>query len=66
MSSIRNFKDMASQLAQRGVRKRTAVICATDESTQQSVAMAIQQGWMEAVMIGCTDQVKQSQPLMAC
>ena len=28
--------------------------------------MAIQQGWMETVMIGCTDQVKQSQPLMAC
>lgn len=28
--------------------------------------MAIQQGWMEAVMIGCTDQVKQSEPLMAC
>ena len=57
---------MAGRLAQKGVRKRVAVICAADESTQQSVAMAIQQGWMEAVMIGRTRQVKQCQPLMAC
>ena len=57
---------MAGRLAQKGVRKRVAVICAADESTQQSVAMAIQQGWMEAVMIGCTRQVKQCKPMMAC
>lgn len=64
METILNLQDMVNYLAERGVRKRIAVVCATDTSTRQSVAKAIRQGWAEAIFVGDIDGIKQCEELM--
>ena len=39
--TIKNFDDLIKHLAERGVRKRVAVVWASDESTQEAVARAL-------------------------
>ena len=65
MEMIRNLKDVAEYLIGEGVRKRVAVVCASDESTQQSVAQAIQEGWVEVVFVGCVADIKQNKTIMS-
>ncbi|MBR1882327.1 MAG: phosphate butyryltransferase, partial [Muribaculaceae bacterium] len=59
MNNIKNFQDLIQHLSQRGLRKRVAVVWASDESTQQAVARALKEGFVEAIFVGCREQLEQ-------
>ena len=52
METIKNFDQLVSHLSQQGQRKRVAVVCASDESTQYAVARALREGVIEAIFVG--------------
>ncbi len=58
MESIKNFNELIAHLAQGGKRKKVAVVCASDESTQGAVFMALKSDIIDAVFVGCTQQVR--------
>lgn len=60
MEAITNFEQLISHLSQTGVRKKVAVVCATDHSTQQSVLDAIRAGFIEAILVGNHDEIVSS------
>jgi phosphate butyryltransferase len=55
MSIIRNFDEMVAYLKQEGKRKRVAVICPRDESTQRAVKMAVEAGFAEPIVFDDND-----------
>ncbi len=55
MNTISNFEELIAHLQQRGERKRVAVICPRDESTQGAVKKAVEAGFIEAVMLDDDD-----------
>lgn len=58
MTNIKNFNDLISHLAKRGTRKRVAVIWASDESTQYAVIRALNDGFIDAIFVGCREQLE--------
>ena len=52
MSKISNFQQLIAHLSQRGERKRAAIVCATDSSTQYAVARALKEGFIDAIFVG--------------
>lgn len=58
MDAINSFEKLVSHLSSLGNRKRVAVVCASDESTQYAVARAISEGFIEAIFVGCKDEVE--------
>lgn len=59
METIRNFDELLAHLTARTERRRVAVACPNDESTQGAVTKALEQGFIEAVLIGCDEGAKQ-------
>ena len=55
MKTIRNFEDMMADLSRNGVKKRVAVVCATDEHTRWAVEHAQELGFVETIYINHTD-----------
>ena len=64
MEIIRSFEDMVIHLAQRGVRKRVAIVWAADNYSQESVARALEVGFVEAIFVGCQKEVEANPKLM--
>lgn len=60
MKNIKTFGELTNHLAEMGMRKKVAVVWAADESTQHAVEQALEQGFIEATFVGCT-QIIQSQ-----
>lgn len=58
MKAITNFEQLTSHLAERGTRKRVAVVCASDSSTQNAVAHALRDGFVDAIFIGSREAVE--------
>ncbi len=58
METIKNFDQLVAHLAKRGSRKRVAVVCASDDSTQYAVARAIKEGFAEAIFVGCREDIE--------
>ena len=56
MKPIRNFDDMTADLLECGVRKRVAVVCATDEHTRWAVERAREMGFAEPIYIDNVDK----------
>ncbi len=52
MSSISNFQELIAHLSLRNERKRVAIVCATDSSTQSAVARALHDGFIDAIFVG--------------
>ena len=59
MKTIKNFDELISYLSGRGMRRRVAVIWASDESTQGAVGRALDLGFIEAIMVGCREHLEQ-------
>ena len=57
--TIKNFDDLIKHLVNRGVRKRVAVVWASDESTQEAVTRALREGFVDAIFVGCRQQLEQ-------
>ncbi len=55
---IKNFDDLIKHLVTRGVRKRVAVVWASDDSTQEAVARALKEGFVDAIFVGCKAQLE--------
>ena len=64
MEIIRSFEDMVIHLAQKGVRKRVAIVWAADNYSQESVARALEVGFVEAIFVGCQKEVEANPKLM--
>ncbi len=60
MEAITNFELLITHLSQIGARKKVAVVCATDHSTQQSVLDAIRAGFIEAILVGNREEIESS------
>jgi phosphate butyryltransferase len=52
MDRIRNFDELIAHLCQQGARRRVAVVCPYDSSTQGAVVKALEKGIIEAILIG--------------
>lgn len=64
METIRNFEELIDHLRLRGDRKRVAVVWAADSQTQMSVSQGLEVGFIEAVFVGCREQVEANAVLM--
>ncbi|MBQ6063103.1 MAG: phosphate butyryltransferase [Prevotella sp.] len=64
METIRSFEDMVVHLAQRGGRKRVAIVWAADQYSQESVIRALQVGFIDAIFVGCQKEVESNPRLM--
>ena len=64
METIRSFEDMVVHLAQRGGRKRVAIVWAADQYSQESVIRALQVGFIDAIFVGCQREVESNPRLM--
>ena len=64
METIKNFEAMAEHLAQRGERRRVAVVWAADYNSQVSVLHALEAGFVDAVFVGCQQEVEQNADIM--
>ncbi len=58
MDTINSFEELTSHLSSLGSRKRVAVVCASDESTQYAVSRALREGFIEAIFVGCQKEVE--------
>jgi phosphate butyryltransferase len=64
METIKNFEELIDFLRLRGDRKRVAIVWASDEWTQKSVSQALEVGFIEAIFVGCQQEVEQNKVLM--
>ncbi|MBR5060963.1 MAG: phosphate butyryltransferase [Prevotella sp.] len=64
METIRSFEDMVVHLAQKGGRKRVAIVWAADQYSQESVIRALQVGFIDAIFVGCQKEVEGNLRLM--
>lgn len=64
METIRSFEDMVIHLAQRGERKRVAIVWAADQYSQESVIRALEVGFIDAFFVGCRDEVENNKRIM--
>ena len=53
MKAIKNFDELILFLSQRQEKKRVAVACPNDESTQTAVKKALDTGFIQAILVGC-------------
>ena len=58
MNAITNFEQLTAHLTERGTRKRVAVVCASDSSTQNAVAHALREGFADAIFVGSREAVE--------
>lgn len=58
MNEITTFGQLINHLAEMGMRKKVAVVWAADDSTQHAVAQALDDGFIEAVFVGCVEEIK--------
>ena len=64
METIRSFEDMVIHLAQRGERKRVAIVWAADQYSQESVIRALEVGFIDAIFVGCREEVESNKRIM--
>ncbi len=62
---ITNFNQLIESLRQRGERRTVAVVWASDPTTQGAVERAISHGIIDAIFVGCCDEVKKNAALMS-
>ncbi|MBQ0116141.1 MAG: phosphate butyryltransferase [Bacteroidales bacterium] len=58
MEAIKNFDAMIEHLSSRGTRKKVAVVWAADGSTQHAVQRALECGFIEAIFVGCRQEIE--------
>lgn len=58
MNTINSFEELVAHLSSQGNRKRVAVVCASDESTQYAVTRALREGFIEAIFVGSKNEVE--------
>lgn len=58
METIKNFDQLVAHLSERNERKKVAVVCGTDSSTQYAVAKALEYGFIDAIFVGAVDKIK--------
>ena len=58
METITQFEQLIAHLSGRGVRKRVAVVCAYDDSTQYAVGRALEEGFIDAILVGDKSKVE--------
>ncbi|MBO4660623.1 MAG: phosphate butyryltransferase [Prevotella sp.] len=65
MKPIKNFNELIAHLEQRGTRGRVAVVWASDSSTQLAVCKALEHAFVDAIFVGCRNEIEQNKRLMA-
>lgn len=55
MKTIFNFDELLRHLALREKRRRVSVVCPNDESTQIAVKKALDEGFIDALLVGCDE-----------
>lgn len=58
MNRVKNFEGLSAHLALNGIRRRVAVVCASDEHTQLAVSRALGEGLVEVWFVGSTEEVR--------
>jgi len=55
MTPIKDFAGLTAHLRESAIRKRVAVVCASDINTEQAVVRALEEGFVDLIMIGDGD-----------
>lgn len=55
MTPIKNFESLSAHLCATGIRKKIAVVCASDENTEKAVMRALEEGFADLLMVGPGD-----------
>ena len=55
MTPIKDFASLTAHLRESGVRKRIAVVCASDRNAEQAVVHALEEGFADLIMVGDGD-----------
>lgn len=58
MNPIANFTELTRHLSERSERRRVAVVCPNDESTQYAVNRALEENIIDAYLVGCTPEAR--------
>ena len=58
MKDIKNFEQLIENLSQRGEKKRIAVVCPRDRSTQEAVEKAAEQGFISPIFFEDNDPLE--------
>ncbi len=61
---ITNFEQLIERLRSRGERTTVAVVWASDPTTQGAVCQAIEEGFVDAIFVGCGAEVRRNDELM--
>ena len=64
MESIKNFRELTDHLAVAGVRKRAAVVCGTDRSTQEAVLRGLREGFLDVIFVGGCGDIREAGALV--
>jgi len=59
MTTICSFDELVAHLSRRAERRRVAVVCPNDASTQYAVGRALDEGFISAILVGCTEEARQ-------
>ena len=62
MKAIQNFEELIAHLSGREKASRVAVACPYDESTQGAVALALEAGFVEPVLVGESSRIGNALP----
>lgn len=57
MKTINSFEELVEHLVERHQRKKVAVVCPNDVSTLTAVMRAVDEGFIEALLVGCHEGV---------
>lgn len=63
MENIASFNQLVKHLNDNSMRKKVAVVWAADASTQHAITMALADGFVEVVFVGCVQQLTQVEDL---
>lgn len=64
MKTIKKFNDMVAHLKDSATRRRVAIVWAADRNSQMSVLHALEEGFIDALFVGCKDEVEQNEDIM--
>lgn len=60
MKTIQSFDEMVAHLRERGCKRRVAVACPNDESTRAAVCRAVDEGFVEPILVGCDAEAEKA------
>ncbi len=63
---METLDSLVKTISERGIRKKAAIVWASDDCTRQAVALAIKDGIIDAIFVGCRAEIEADPAMAAC